>query len=159
MTSLPSTRVFPQDPCPLERQALEAFYLDLRSSYRGLMISRGKHRGQSQKNREAMAVLEQRLRGIAEREASMRAEVYEMLEIVTNVVGNLEDAGDDLVNEFDAYQKGRRTIQGGSFLGNLIKAIATFIRRWIGAKDQFNTILEKQESLKIHLEAGDGSNR
>ena len=34
-----------------------------------------------------------------------------MLEIVTNVVGELEDAGDDLVTEFGAYQMGRRSMK------------------------------------------------
>ena len=41
-----------------------------------------------------MQQLETKLREIANREASIRQEAYEMLEIVTNVVGELEDAGD-----------------------------------------------------------------
>jgi len=77
------------------------------------MLSRGKYRSSSIKNRAAMDVLEERLRSIATREASVRAEAYEMLEIVTNVIGELEDAGDDLVTEFKAYQEGKKTFQGG----------------------------------------------
>ena len=61
-----------------------------------------------------MKVLEEKLRAIAEREATVRAEAYEMLDIVTGVIGELEDAGDELVAEYQAYQKGRKTYQGGS---------------------------------------------
>ena len=133
-TSFPSTREFPAEPTVLEREELDAVYLELRKSYRSLMVSRGLYRGKADRNRAAMQQLETKLREIANREASIRQEAYEMLEIVTNVVGELEDAGDDLVNEFGAYQMGRRSYQGGGFLGGLIKAIARFIRRWTSTK-------------------------
>ena len=107
-TRIPSTSEFPANVGGLERESLEASYLHLRKSYNRLMISRGRYRGISEKSGEKMAALSERLRTIAEREASVRAEAYEMLEIVTNVIGELEDAGDDLVNEFDSYQKGRK---------------------------------------------------
>tara|TARA_Y100001968_G_scaffold266898_1_gene256597 strand:+ start:362 stop:562 length:201 start_codon:yes stop_codon:yes gene_type:complete len=61
--------------------------------------------------------------------ASVRAEAYEMLEIVTGVIGELEDAGDDLVSEYNAYEKGRKTYQGGSFIRRLIRAVIKFINR------------------------------
>ena len=104
--SIASKTKFPSKVRHLDRASLEATYLGMRESYKSLMISRGKHRSQSVKIRAAMDVLEERLRSIAEREASVRAEAYEMLEIVTNVIGELEDAGDDLVTEFNAYQAG-----------------------------------------------------
>ena len=109
------------------------------------MVSRGLFRGSKadQNRAAAMQELETRLRSIAEREASVRQEV-QLLEIVTNVVGELEDAGDDLVNEFGLYQKGKGTYQGGTFIGRLIKALATFIRRWTGTKQQLAAIVEKQ---------------
>ena len=106
-----------------------------------------------------MHELESKLRAIAEREASVRKEAYEMLEIVTNVVGELEDAGDDLVNEFGLYQRGRRTYQGGGFIGRLIKAVATFIRRWTGTKQQLAAIVEKQQAVQLSLEGTDGQDR
>ena len=53
-----------------------------------------------------------------------------MLQIVTDVIGDLEDAGDDLVNEFGAYQLGRRSFQGGAFIGRLVKSVIRFINRW-----------------------------
>ena len=93
------------------------------------MVSRGQYRG-ADRNRAAMQQLEAKLREIAAREASVRQEAYEMLEIVTNVVGELEDAGDDLVNEFGAYQMGRRSMQGAGFIGRLIKAVIRFINWW-----------------------------
>ena len=158
-SSLPSTTIFPTDPSELERLELEETYLALRGNYRGAMIARGRFRGQAQKGREAMVALENKLRAIAEREASVRAEAYEMLEIVTNVVGELEDAGDDLVNEFGLYQKGRTSYQGGGFLGRLIKAIARFIRRWTGTKQQLQQILDRQASMQNILEGSDGQDR
>ena len=155
----PPTGHFPASPQKLERDILNEFYSELRVAYRGLMVSRGLYRSKSDQKRAAMHELESKLRAIAEREASVRKEAYEMLEIVTNVVGELEDAGDDLVNEFGLYQKGRTTYQGGSFIGRLIKAVATFIRRWTGTKQQLATIVEKQRNVQLTLEGTDGSDR
>jgi len=104
-----------------------------------------------------MDVLEERLRSIATREASVRAEAYEMLEIVTNVIGELEDAGDDLVTEFKAYQEGKKTFQGGSFIGRLIKAVIRFITRWTRSKEELQKLIDKQESMNKKLQEDDGS--
>ena len=155
----PPTGHFPARPQELERDILNEVYSELRVAYRGLMVSRGLFRSKADQNRTAMLELEARLRSIAEREASVRKEAYELLEIVTNVVGELEDAGDDLVNEFGLYQKGRRTYQGGSFIGRLIKAVATFIRRWTGTKQQLAAIVEKQQAVQLSLEGTDGQDR
>ena len=158
-TLYPPTGHFPAHPQVLEREELDEAYGELRLAYRGLMVSRGVYRSKADQNRAAMQELETRLRAIAEREASVRKEAYEMLEIVTNVVGELEDAGDDLVNEFGLYQKGKSTYQGGSFIGRLIKAVATFIRRWTGTKQQLSAIVEKQQAVQLSLEATDGQDR
>ncbi len=106
-----------------------------------------------------MRALEEKLRRIAEREASVRAEAYEMLEIVTGVIGDLEDAGDDLVNEFAAYQKGRKTYAGGSFLGRLMQAVLRFIGRWNRSKQNLEALLEKQAAMQKTLESSDGPDR
>ena len=146
--TIPSTTAFPSKVRDLDRSALEAAYFDIRGNYKSLMLSRGKYRSSSVKNRAAMDVLEERLRTIAEREASVRAEAYEMLDIVTDVIGELEDAGDDLVNEFEAYQKGKKTYQGGSFLRRLIRAVIQFINRWTSSKDQLQKLIDKKESMQ-----------
>ena len=158
-TLYPPTGHFPASPQDLERDILDEAYNELRVAYRGLMVSRGVFRSKADQNRAAMQELESKLRAIAEREASVRQEAYEMLEIVTNVVGELEDAGDDLVNEFGLYQKGKSTYQGGSFIGRLIKAVATFIRRWTGTKQQLAAIVEQQQAVQRSLEASDGQDR
>ena len=158
-TLYPPTGHFPASPEELERDTLDEAYSELRVAYRGLMVSRGLFRSKADQNRAAMQELEKRLRSIAEREASVRQEAYELLEIVTNVVGELEDAGDDLVNEFGLYQKGKGTYQGGTFIGRLIKALATFIRRWTGTKQQLAAIVEKQRDVQLTLEGTDGSDR
>ena len=158
-TLYPPTGHFPASPQELERDILDEAYSELRIAYRGLMVSRGLFRSKADQNRASMLELEKRLRAIAEREASVRQEAYELLEIVTNVVGELEDAGDDLVNEFGLYQKGKRTYQGGSFIGRLIKAVATFIRRWTGTKQQLAAIVEQQQAVQRSLEDTDGQDR
>ena len=158
-TLYPPTGHFPASPQDLERDILDEAYNELRVAYRGLMVSRGVFRSKADQNRAAMQELESKLRAIAEREASVRQEAYEMLEIVTNVVGELEDAGDELVNEFGLYQKVKSTYQGGSFIGRLIKAVATFIRRWTGTKQQLSAIVEKQQAVQLSLEATDGQDR
>ena len=158
-TLYPPTGHFPASPEELERVTLDEAYSELRVAYRGLRVSRGVFRSKADQNRAAMQELETRLRSIAEREASVRQEAYELLEIVTNVMGELEDAGDDLVNEFGLYQKGKGTYQGGTFIGRLIKALATFIRRWTGTKQQLAAIVEKQRNVQLTLEGTDGADR
>ena len=158
-TLYPPTGHFPASPEELQRDTLDEAYSELRVAYRGLRVSRGVFRSRADQNRAAMQELETRLRSIAEREASVRQEAYELLEIVTNVVGELEDAGDDLVNEFGLYQKGKGTYQGGTFIGRLIKALATFIRRWTGTKQQLAAIVDKQQAVQLRLEGTDGSDR
>ena len=159
-TAFPSTGDFPAEPGTLEREELDAAYLELRRCYRGLMVSRGIYRGKAERNREAMQQLEAKLREIANREASVRQEAYEMLEIVTNVVGELEDAGDDLVNEFGAYQRGRRSMQGAGFIGRLIKAVIRFINRWTSTKKQLTAMVDKQQAMQATLtEGANGTDR
>ena len=158
-TLYPPTGHFPASPQDLERETLDEAYNELRVAYRGLMVSRGVFRSKADQNRAAMQELETKLRAIAEREASVRKEAYEMLEIVTNVVGELEDAGDDLVNEFGLYQKGKSTYQGGRFIGRLVGAVIRFIRRWTGTKQQLAAIVEKQQAVQLSLEDTDGTDR
>ena len=124
------------------------------------MISRVVFRSKADQNRAAMRGLESKLRAIAEREASVRQEAYEMLEIVTNVVGELEDAGDSLVNEFGAYQLGRRSYQGGAFIRRLIKAVIRFINRWTSTKKQLTAMVDKQQAMQATLtEGANGTDR
>ena len=144
----------------MEREELDTAYLELRKSYRGLMVSRGQYRGKAERNRAAMLQLEARLRDIANREASVRKEAYEMLEIVTNVVGELEDAGDDLTNEFGNYRRGRRSMQGAGYIGRLIQAVIRFINRWTSTKKHLQVIVEKQKTIQATLEdQTDGTTR
>lgn len=147
------------DPVALDREDLNDTYCRLRHSYKSVMISRGVYRSKADQNRAAMKELEAKIRAIAEREANVRQEAYEMLEIVTTVVGQLEDAGDELVNEFGAYQLGRRSYSGGAFIGRLIKAVTSFIRRWTQTKQQLTAIVEKQNSVQMKLEGTDGTTR
>jgi Arc/MetJ-type ribon-helix-helix transcriptional regulator len=158
--TFPSTGDFPSRPDALAREELDAVYLELRRSYKGLMVSRGQYRSKAERNRAAMQQLEAKLREIANREAAVRHEAYEMLEIVTKVVGELEDAGDDLVNEFGLYQKGRRTLQGASFIGRLIQAVIRFVGRWTTTKQNLQVIVEKQQAIQTALnEQSDGTTR
>ena len=66
-TSFPPTGRVPSEPADLEREELDAVYLELRKSYRGLMVSRGQYRGKADRNRAAMQQLEAKLREIATR--------------------------------------------------------------------------------------------
>ncbi len=120
------------------------------------MRGRRAYKGQARKSQEVIKFLEQKLRMIAEREASVRAEAYEMFEIVICVIGELEDAGDELVEEYKGYEKGRKTYQGGSFIGRLIRAVIKFINRWTISKEKLDVLIKKQESMNKKLEEGHG---
>ncbi|MEY2645673.1 MAG: hypothetical protein RLZZ611_2322 [Cyanobacteriota bacterium] len=147
MGFLPPTSDFPPDPEPLSRDDLNSVYLQLRNCYKSSMRSRGQHRSLANKAREETAQLKQRLLDLAAREASVRTDIYQMLEIVTAIAGDLEDAGDDLVNEFGRYKLGRKTYQGGSFLGGLIQAVIRFINRWTHTKERVVQLDQKRQEF------------
>lgn len=147
MVFLPSTRDFPPDPEPMSREDLNSTYRELRSCYASSLRSRGQHKSLATKARSEAAQLRVRLLALAKREASVRTDVYEMLEIVTAIAGDLEDAGDDLVNEFGRYKLGRRTYQGGSFIGGMVQAVIRFINRWTRTKERVVELDKKRQAF------------
>jgi hypothetical protein len=147
MAFLPSTTDFPPDPEILSREDLNSVYLELRNCYKSSMRSRGQHRSQATKAREETAQLKQRLLDLAAREASVRKDIYQMLEIVTAIAGDLEDAGDDIVNEFGRYKLGRKTFQGGSFIGGMVQAVIRFIGRWTHTKERVVQLDQKRREF------------
>ena len=136
----------------LERETLDALYLELRGNYKSLMISRGIHRSRSQRQGEQLQELGTRLRDLATREASVRAEAYAMLEIVTDVVEHLEDSGDELSNAFGQYQLGRRSYNGGGGIARLVQAVIRFLNRWRQGKERFGDLNARQQALRGALE-------
>ena len=136
MGILPPTSDFPSDPVPLSRDDLNSIYLELRNCYKSSMRCRGKHRSQAIKAREETADLKLRLLDLAAREASVRTDLFQMLEIVTAIAGDLDDAGEDLDKEFGQYKLGRKTDQGGFSLGGLGQALIRFINRWTQTKQR-----------------------
>jgi hypothetical protein len=150
--ALPPTTAYPSDPTALERDRLDALYLELRGNYKSLMISRGIHRSRAEKQGGQLLELGQRLRALAAREASVKAEAYAMLEIVTDVVEHLEDAGDELGNAFGDYKLGRRAYYGGGSIGRLVQAVISFLNRWRQGKERFEQLTARQEALRASLE-------
>jgi hypothetical protein len=150
--ALPPTSAYPSDPTTLERDRLDALYLELRGNYKSLMISRGIHRSRAEKQGGQLQELGQRLRSLAARQASVKAEAYAMLEIVTDVVEHLEDAGDEMNTAFGAYQLGRRNYNGGGNIGRLMQAVINFLNRWRTGKDHFEQLSARQQSLQATLE-------
>jgi hypothetical protein len=134
---------------------LDALYLELRGNYKSLMISRGIHRSRSEKQGGQLQELGQRLRALAAREASVKAEAYAMLEIVTDVVEHLEDAGDEMNTAFGAYQLGRRSYTGGGSIGRLVQAVINFLNRWRTGKERFEQLSARQEALRASLEGNE----
>jgi hypothetical protein len=150
--ALPPTSAYPSDPTTLERDRLDALYLELRGNYKSLMISRGIHRSRAEKQGGQLQELGQRLRSLAARQASVKAEAYAMLEIVTDVIEHLEDAGDEMNTAFGAYQLGRRNYNGGGNIGRLMQAVINFLNRWRTGKDHFEQLSARQQSLRATLE-------
>lgn len=147
LVALPPTSDFPPDPVPLSRDDLNSVYLELRNCYKSSMRSRGQHRSQATKAREETAQLKQRLLDLAAREASVRTDIYQMLEIVTAIAGDLEDSGEDLVKEFGHYKLGRKTFQGGVSLGGLVQAVIRFINRWTQTKERVVKLDQKRQEF------------
>ena len=147
MVFLPPTSDFPPNPEPLEREVLNSTYLELRNCYSSLMRSRAQHRRLANKAKDETALLKERITALASRDLPQRQEIYELLEIVTAITGDIEDAGDDLVNGFSRYQKGRHTFQGGGYIGDLMRAVIHFINRWGRTKDRLGDLKQKQQEL------------
>jgi hypothetical protein len=147
MIFLPPTTVFPRDPELLRQEDLKSTYLELRSCYKSAMISRGQYRRRANKAREETNVLRQNLLDLAAREASVRTDIYQMLEIVTAIAGDLEDAGDGIVTEFGRYKLGRNTARGGSLIGGLVQAVIRFINRWSRTKERVVQLDQKRQAL------------
>lgn len=150
--ALPPTSAYPSDPTALERERLDALYLELRGNYKSLMISRGIHRSRAQRQGEQLQQLGMRLRALATREASVRAEAYAMLEIVTDVVEHLEDSGDELSNAFGQYQLGRRSYNGGGGIARLVQAVIRFLNRWRQGRQRFDDLSARHEALRGALD-------
>ena len=147
MVFLPPTSDFPPNPEPLDREVLNSTYLELRNCYSSLMRSRAQHRRLANKAKDETALLKQRITALASRDLPQRQEIYELLEIVTAITGDIEDAVDDLVNGFSRYQKGRHTFQGGGYIGDLMRAVIHFINRWGRTKDRLGDLKQKQQEL------------
>jgi len=147
MVFLPPTSDFPPDPEPLDRQVLNSTYLELRNCYSSLMRSRAQHRRLANKAKDETALLKERITALASRDLPQRKELYELLEIVTAIAGDIEDAGDDLVNGFSRYKKGRQSFQGGGYIGDLVRAVIHFINRWGRTKDRLGDLKQKQQEL------------
>ena len=123
------------------------------------MISRGLHRSRAEKQGAQLAELAQRLRALAAREASVKAEAYAMLEIVTDVVEHLEDAGDEITKAYGEYQVGRRSYNGGGNIARLIQAVIRFLTSWRHGKERFEQLTAQQQALRGALESSDGQDR
>ncbi len=147
MVFLPPTSDFPADPATLDRDSLNSTYLELRGSYASLMRSRAQHRRLANKAKDETALLKERLTALASRDLPARKEIYEILEIVAAIAGDIEDAGDDLVNGFSRYKMGRHTFQGGGYLGDLMRSLMHFISRWNRTKDRLGDLKKKQRDL------------
>lgn len=167
--ALPSTSQFPGDPGKLERAELEAKYLQLRESYKSLKISQGVFRSRSRKQNAqiegqnlAQWNQSEQLRELASREAAVKARAYRMLEVVTEVMGHLEDAGDELSTAFGAFQLGKRrpgtSPYGGAAMPQLMKGVLHFLNRWRLGKQQFGQLMAEREALVAALEGTDGRN-
>jgi hypothetical protein len=75
-----------------------------------------------------------------------------MLEIVTDVVEHLEDAGDEMGTAFGAYQLGRRSYKGAGSISRLVQAVINFLNRWRTGKERFEQLSARQEALRASLE-------
>lgn len=148
MVFLPPTSEFPPDPEPLDRDSLNSNYRELRSCYASSMRSRAQHRRLATKAKDETTELRERLTALASRDLPNRKEIYEILEIATSIVEDMEDVGDGLVNGYGLYKTGRRGFQGGGYIGDLIQAVIHFINRWGRTKDRLGDLKKKQQDLR-----------
>ena len=158
----PSTSYFPLEISSLERQTLEACYLDLRKNYKGLKISRGlllSHSRsksllieQNQLLEKTKRELESRIEEIETSEAAISQPVYEILQEVVDVFRKMEDTGNELVLGYEEYEKGKRSFAGARNLGRLIPSVITFYNVWKIIKDQIKSIQQKIKAMSLSEE-------
>jgi len=86
--------------------------------------------------------------GTARREASVRKDAYQTLEVLLKIIEELEDVGDALAAGYKEYQTGRRNYAGGAPVGELTRAVSSFNKIWSNTKEEIKPLLDKQGSMK-----------
>lgn len=132
---------FPRDVSRLERAELEEAYRKLRFHYRGLMISRGIHRSRCHRQAEQLQDLGRRLRSMALEQASERAQIYAVLEQITNLAQTLEADGDDLAASYHDFRVGGHHFAGAARIGGLIQSVIRFLNNWQRHKRTFRQLI------------------
>ena len=86
-------------------------------------------------DRKATATLNEKLR-----------KTNDQLTIAKEVLAELEDSGNEMVIEYNAYQNGKNTFQGGSFLQKLIRAVINFVGQWNRTKELRQTLFHNRST-------------
>lgn len=91
------------------------------------------------------------LRRLLAREAAIRTDAYQTIEVVSEAITQIEDAGDLLVCEFMKYQTARRSYSGGRALGGLMRAVIGFVNRWSSTRLDLDKVLSRYQAMRNDL--------
>jgi chromosome segregation ATPase len=94
----------------------------------------------------------QELKVLLEREAALRAEAYRVVDVVTEIIGKMEETGDDLVTELKHYQTGRRGYDGSRSLKGLIRAVIRFSNFWNRTRAEVDRLVSQNKGVERRLE-------
>lgn len=97
------------------------------------------------------------LKLLLEREAALRAEAYRVVDIVTDIIGKMEETGDDLVEELKHYQMGRRGYDGSRSLKGLIRAVIRFSNFWNRTRSEVDNLISQNKGIEQRLQESHGS--
>jgi hypothetical protein len=94
----------------------------------------------------------QELKVLLEREAALRAEAYKVVDVVTDIIGKMEETGDELVTELKHYQNGRRGYDGSRSLKGLIRAVIRFSNFWNRTRAEVDRLVSQNKGFERRLE-------
>lgn len=119
------------------------------------MISRGIHRQRCHKQARQLQDLGNRWRSMALEQANEKAQIYAVLEQITNLAQALEADGDGLALSFGEFRQSGYRYGGAPRIAALIQAVIRFINNWQRHKQAFQTLLAAQQSRLASVSAAE----
>ena len=143
-------KAFPAQPTP---KTLRSNYEDLRAAAITINRSRGQYISMLRKRDDQQLVITELQNELASfaADAQMALEEKARLNVIVDkyadIIGQLETAGDALVDGITEYDRGSVTIQGFRPIRRLLSACRAFMAAWKSAKDLAANIEDQDNGL------------
>lgn len=140
-------KTFPANPTP---KTIRTTYQELRAAAITVNRSRGQYISQYNDQKKMVIALQNELASFAA-DAQMALEEKARLNVIVgkyaDIIGQLETAGDELVESITEYDRGAITIQGFRPIRRLLSSCRAFMAAWRSAKELAANIEDTNNGL------------